>query len=405
MKFKRIDILIRTYFKNTSVRDMSQFPQDQGATTNAYIDIRRGGATRRLRKLVISLRVAAIFLYRFVMPHRSATSTASSAGLADTRKSFATRAGGIFEMGSSAFAILILLGGIFVVGRSGFLFFTKAQTSTEAISISITIPGPTPTPAPTATPTQIQGGGGGGGGVVYVPAAGPAKIIFKGYAYPFAFITFSRNESVIGTAVVGADGLFEKKIDTFSGLASFGFWARDPENMHSPTISLSISVPLNAEVTVSNILIPPTISLNKGIFLKGEDLKLAGFGYPGGPVQVFINSTNPILQQSTPAVNGKWLVAVPTEELDVGKHTAKARSQIDPSGLISQFSEELLFQISGECAGPDLNFGGKVNITDFSILLYYWDQTKPKNKCADLNGDGKVNLIDFSIMLYYWTEK
>jgi len=38
---------------------------------------------------------------------------------------------------------------------------------------------------------------------------------------------------------------------------------------------------------------------------------------------------------------------------------------------------------------------------DFSILLYNWGI--PKNPTADLNGDGRVNLTDFSIMLYYWT--
>jgi hypothetical protein len=47
-----------------------------------------------------------------------------------------------------------------------------------------------------------------------------------------------------------------------------------------------------------------------------------------------------------------------------------------------------------------LNADKKVNLTDFSILLYNWGT---KNPCADQNHDGNVNLIDFSIMMFNWT--
>ena len=51
----------------------------------------------------------------------------------------------------------------------------------------------------------------------------------------------------------------------------------------------------------------------------------------------------------------------------------------------------------------DINADGKINIVDFSIMLYFWNQHNPKNPCADINQDGVVNLIDFSIMLFWWT--
>jgi len=50
------------------------------------------------------------------------------------------------------------------------------------------------------------------------------------------------------------------------------------------------------------------------------------------------------------------------------------------------------------CLG-DLNSDGWVDLTDFSILLFYWQTTHP---LADLNNDGIVNLTDFSIMLFHW---
>ncbi|MBI3571906.1 hypothetical protein HY091_00005, partial [Candidatus Kaiserbacteria bacterium] len=51
----------------------------------------------------------------------------------------------------------------------------------------------------------------------------------------------------------------------------------------------------------------------------------------------------------------------------------------------------------------DLNCDGGVNLTDFSILLFFWKATNPTNARADINHDGSVNVVDFSIMLYQWT--
>jgi hypothetical protein len=51
----------------------------------------------------------------------------------------------------------------------------------------------------------------------------------------------------------------------------------------------------------------------------------------------------------------------------------------------------------------DINGDGKVNLTDLSILLFFWQKSNPSNPKTDINGDGKVNLTDLSIMLYNWT--
>jgi len=51
---------------------------------------------------------------------------------------------------------------------------------------------------------------------------------------------------------------------------------------------------------------------------------------------------------------------------------------------------------------PDLNQDGKVNLYDFSIMLFWWGQNYPN---ADLNCDGDVSLSDFSILLSRWTNK
>lgn len=65
-----------------------------------------------------------------------------------------------------------------------------------------------------------------------------------------------------------------------------------------------------------------------------------------------------------------------------------------------------LFTIIGKPTTPairpsDLNEDRKVDLIDFSILLYNYGA--PINKKADLNNDRVVDLVDFSIMLYWWT--
>ena len=70
----------------------------------------------------------------------------------------------------------------------------------------------------------------------------------------------------------------------------------------------------------------------------------------------------------------------------------------------SDISQSISFFVGSGGTGKsylaDLNGDGKVNLADFSILLYYWGTSTP---LADLNGDGKVDLQDLSILLYYWT--
>jgi hypothetical protein len=48
----------------------------------------------------------------------------------------------------------------------------------------------------------------------------------------------------------------------------------------------------------------------------------------------------------------------------------------------------------------DINGDGKVNMVDFSMLLFRFGGT---DIVADLNHDGKVNIADLSIMLFNWT--
>ena len=51
----------------------------------------------------------------------------------------------------------------------------------------------------------------------------------------------------------------------------------------------------------------------------------------------------------------------------------------------------------------DFSKDGRCNITDLSIILYYYERTGPSVALYDLNRNGAVDFPDISIMIYYWT--
>jgi len=52
----------------------------------------------------------------------------------------------------------------------------------------------------------------------------------------------------------------------------------------------------------------------------------------------------------------------------------------------------------------DFNNDGKIDITDLSVLLYWFDRTGPKTAKYDLNNDNIVDMVDVSILFYYWNK-
>ncbi|MCK4800344.1 hypothetical protein KAS31_05175, partial [Candidatus Parcubacteria bacterium] len=90
-----------------------------------------------------------------------------------------------------------------------------------------------------------------------------------------------------------------------------------------------------------------------------------------------------------------------------GDHSVRSKA-VSPESEISPFSQSLKFKLLEEkeekvSQGADLNSDGKIDLVDFSIMLYFWEQSDPSNIYVDMNSDGIVNLTDFSIMMYYWT--
>ncbi len=156
----------------------------------------------------------------------------------------------------------------------------------------------------------------------------------------------------------------------------------------------------------------------------GNDINFFGYAYPQSQINVIINSDEPIVDATSSDKFGYWNYKLNSQNLEMGDHTTKSQI-VTPDSLKSPFSESVAFRVGDKdvafgklpvlpaiitLAAPaacnkngDINNDKKINIVDFSIMLYFWNQRNPKNTCADVNGDGIVNLFDFSIMLFWWT--
>ena len=255
-------------------------------------------------------------------------------------------------------------------------------------------------------PSDPPPGGGGGGQIIPV---GSASVVLKGKAYPGAYVTILKDGSVAATISADPSANFEATLTGLpAGIRTFGLWSEDKDGRKSLTLSFTSMLTAGTITTFSGLFLSPTIDLDATVLEKGEILNIFGYTYPKSEVNVFINSESEIVEKVTAGNDGGWLLALNTLDIEAGSHSTRSKA-VSPESEISPFSQSLDFKVLKEgeqrpCQGADLNFDGKVNLIDFSILLYFWEQSNPSNICADINSDRNVDLIDFSIMMYYWTD-
>jgi hypothetical protein len=112
---------------------------------------------------------------------------------------------------------------------------------------------------------------------------------------------------------------------------------------------------------------------------------------------------------ATSDATGRWSVDLSTSGLTLAAHTAKARFLEGAGGLRRESTYgstlQLFVGVEGRAtSNADLNRDGKVNLIDFSILVFWWGTPGGNsNPPTDINGNAKVGLEDFSILLFNWT--
>lgn len=244
------------------------------------------------------------------------------------------------------------------------------------------------------------------GGISVLPPAPikkETKIILEGIAYPWATLTLLEDGKVRKIVSLNQESGFKMDMSNLTqGVYNLALKAKDKQGRESAIFTLAVTVFDQMVTRVGGILMPPTIELQETNLLFNQTLSALGSATPQSKVTIFIDGKE--VSQEIAKSNGQWFFDYNIAYLIKGVHSIKVIAQTR-RGLKSSFSKTIIFYIEEKplkliCAEADLNGDGKVDIIDFSILLFWWGGP---NECADQNQDGIVNLIDFSIMMYYWT--
>jgi len=257
-----------------------------------------------------------------------------------------------------------------------------------------------------------SGGGGGGGG--FVPQYG--KIIISGYAQPKSNVTLMSDGTIRATTIAGDDAKFSFTLDNLSpGNYLFTLYSEDKDGRRSSLYTFPVKLEAGQTITAGNILLSPTIDVDKLEVKRGDFISIFGYSPPFADVIINVSSEDELFLRTNANKDGFYLYQLGTDILEKGDHFTKSKS-ILANQLVSNYSRVVSFKVSDRtipkeakkvCGKADLNCDGRVNLIDFSIAAYWYKRKlSPAFALIEkerLNGDGKVDLIDFSIMAYYWT--
>ena len=265
-------------------------------------------------------------------------------------------------------------------------------------------------------------------------------VTFAGDTSPYGFVTILDGVIAVGTTIADQNGVFSKTISAVTeGNHIFGVKAEDGDGIETSTVTFDLDIVSQTDTVISNILMPTTINLNKSSVVAGESFRVSGICTPNTTVDVYVQGQGKVGDDNANNA-GNWNLDL-NATYGVGAHSVYAIVRTGGGRTSEQSLQETLTIVAEptptpttaptatptpvptrvptpqvtitptpiptatptpprSCRRSDLNCDGKVNLTDFSILLYHWGTS---HKTGDINEDGRVNLTDFSIMLYDWT--
>ena len=261
-------------------------------------------------------------------------------------------------------------------------------------------------------PAGSGGGGSAGGGSASgggsTKPLGDTQVSITGLGYPGQTINFLLDTKAVGSVRANNTGRFDFATNAAPGTASLGVWALDSTGIRSITLNNTFDVTQGAVTNISGLILPPTLSVDNAKPIPGSTITLTGQSIPSAKVDIYFNNTE-IIESTQSDASGRFSFPYSTSKLRAASYTVKARSVTGTAPLLIQstFSSsiQLLVGVDGApVTASDFNRDGKVNLTDFSILIFWWQSNGgDSNPSADINGNGKVSLEDFSILLFNWT--
>jgi hypothetical protein len=153
---------------------------------------------------------------------------------------------------------------------------------------------------------------------------GDTVLEVSGLTSPGAFVTISRDGSVIGTPIAASDGTFSQ---TFSaqepGIHQISVYAHTTGGENTDTVTINVNIAEHA-ITAVSVFLPPTLILEDSSLDAGQSLELSGETAPFGTVTIYIDNANYVT--ATADAGGLWNASVAASSLSGGQHEVFARA-------------------------------------------------------------------------------
>lgn len=244
-----------------------------------------------------------------------------------------------------------------------------------------------------------------------VPPTPPdTVVIFRGIAYPNSQVSIRRNGELQVSVPADPAARFDVSLGQQpAGTSTYSLSSDDAAGRSGNAMDFTLTIVQGSTVTLTGIFLGPTIEADKTSMAFDETVIFLGVTAPSSSVTIFVASDEPKSFKTDADASGLWTKQLLGSDLGAGDHTARAKA-VAPTAEVSDFSKTVSLHVGAAAPQPcdgknrsDINCDGKVNLTDFSIMLFYWKQRDPANSRTDLNRDGIVNLTDLSILLFNWS--
>jgi hypothetical protein len=241
----------------------------------------------------------------------------------------------------------------------------------------------------------------------------PTSINFSGKTHKGALVFLLKDGEIVATTISNSSGNFSVNLfNSQTNIYTFSLYSQNIEGNKSSFFSFPIYITAGTNVNISNIYLSPIINVDKNQVEKGNNLIIYGQSIPNSQISILLNNKTENLYQTYANNDGSFIYNLITTNLNIGLY--QITSKLFYNNQYSPFSLNIPFvlgnnnqdkdQVEKSCLTirGDLNCDGRVNLIDFSIMIFWYKKPNPK-PLVDLNSDGIVNLVDFSIMASNWT--
>jgi hypothetical protein len=261
-----------------------------------------------------------------------------------------------------------------------------------------------------------SGGGGGGGSHTNLAKS---LVAFEGKTIPLGTITLLIDGVIAATTTADQVGQFAFQARNLpKGTYQFDLYGTDPNGVATASYSLRSTLSSKSVLKIDGIFLGPSLTSDMLEAAYGAPLRFSGYGVLNSRTILTLRDQygHTTFYTASTTVQGAYAFTADTGMLQKGYYSISAQSFI---GTSSSSPSRTIWVRIGEVNKPrstevaicpqrgDLNKDCKVNLTDFSILMFWYRQTLTgdfiQREKTLLSGDGTADLVDFSIILFNWT--